>query len=37
MPTEWGQAGIRLWRSVKGAVDPSNTMNPGDKLLLADG
>ena len=37
MPTEWGQAGIRLWRSVKRAVDPSNTMNPGDKLLLADG
>ena len=37
MPTEWGNEGVSLWRAIKGAVDPGNVMNPGDKLLVADG
>ena len=36
MPTEWGDAGVSLWRAIKGAVDPGDVMNPGHKLLPAD-
>ncbi|MFV0461651.1 MAG: FAD-binding oxidoreductase [Nostocoides sp.] len=36
MNREWGAAGIEVWRAAKHGLDPTNFMNPGDKVVHRD-